>query len=238
MIWTVIPAIVLTSLVVVGIYRWLQITGANPPDARVIEITGKQFNWLYRYPGADNELGPVEFAYTSSDNLAGIDFNQKSSHDDFMPLEMHVEVGKPVMLRIRALDVIHNVGIPFFRVKMDAIPGITNRFVFTPTATTAEMREKTGNPDFNFEIACDQLCGRGHFSMRGLIVVDSPEEFKKWQTSQVSYYESQIKGKDAEKSFHDRVAEVKKKAEEKKKGSHGHGHDQENSAEQEHNEQS
>jgi len=215
--WTVIPAIVLTTLVVIGLYRWFQITGPEPAGSMVVEITGKQFNWMYRYPGKDGKLGPNRFEYITDANLVGIDFNNADSRDDFMPTEMHFVVNKPVLLKIKSRDVIHDVGIPWFRVKMDAVPGITTRFWFIPTVTTAEMRQKTGNPDFTYEIACDQLCGKGHFGMKGMVVVETQEEYNKWAASQTSFYDAVVKGTDEEKKFEQLAAEVKKADEEKAK---------------------
>lgn len=207
--WTVIPAIVLTTLVVIGLYRWFQITGPEPKDSDVVEITGKQFNWMLRYPGKDGKMGANQFEYITEGNGVGIDFNDANSKDDFMPNEMHLVVNKPVLLKIKARDVIHDVGIPWFRVKMDAVPGITTRFWFTPTVTTAEMKQKTGNPDFVYEIACDQLCGKGHFGMKGTIVVETQEEFDKWSASQQSFYDAVIKGTAEEKKFADLSEQLK-----------------------------
>ena len=93
---------------------------------------------------------------------------------------MHVVVNKPVKLVINSQDVIHDVGLPHFRMKMDAVPGTPTTLWFTPTITTEEMKKKTGNPDFVYEIACDQMCGKGHFTMRGVIVVETQEEYNTW----------------------------------------------------------
>jgi len=96
---------------------------------------------------------------------------------------MHLVVGKPVQLVIGAKDVIHDVGLVHFRLKMDAVPGTPTTMWFTPKFTTKEMKQKTGNPDFVYEISCDQLCGKGHWSMRGTIVVETQEEFDAWVAS-------------------------------------------------------
>jgi cytochrome c oxidase subunit 2 len=95
--------------------------------------------------------------------------------------------GVPVQLKIRARDVLHSVFMPHFRVKMDAVPGMPTTFWFTPTKTTEEMRSELGNPDFNYELACTEVCGRGHFGMRKLIIVHEPEDFKKWLKEQESF---------------------------------------------------
>lgn len=220
MIWTVIPAIVLTVLVIYGLYRWFQITSPPPQDAAVVEITGKQFAWMVRYPGTDGKLGERKFEFIddANSNGLGIDWTDPNSKDDILPTEMHLVVGKPVLLRIGARDVIHDVGIPYFRVKMDAVPGIPTRFWFTPTITTNDMRVKLGKPEFNFEIACDQLCGSGHYGMRFVIVVDTQEDYDKWMATQKPYYETVIKDTEYGKTF----AQVKSDIEAKKNAKSEH----------------
>jgi cytochrome c oxidase subunit 2 len=102
--------------------------------------------------------------------------------------ELHIVVGKPVKLLINSRDVIHDVGLPHFRIKMDAVPGITTQLSFTPTITTEEMKKITHNPDFVYEIACDQLCGKGHYSMRGTVIVETQAEHDAWLAKQQTYY--------------------------------------------------
>lgn len=189
-IWTVIPAIALTILVAFGLKHWFQLTSEAPKDAAVVEITGKQFNWIFRYPGKDGALGRRDFKKIdpAAGNELGLDWNDPLNKDDFMPTEMHLVVGKPVKLVIGSRDVIHDVGLPHFRMKMDAVPGIPTTLWFTPKYTTKQMKEKTGNPDFTYEISCDQMCGSGHYSMRGVIVVETQEEFDKWVAGQKSTY--------------------------------------------------
>ncbi len=189
LIWTTVPAIFLTVLVVFGLKYWFKITGDAPKDSIVIEVTGHQFAWEFRYPGADNVLGKTNFKlYTAKNNL-GVDFNDPASLDDIhVNTTMHVPVGVPVKLVIHSQDVIHDVGLPHFRMKMDAVPGIPTTEWFTPKITTAAMREKTHNPDFNFEISCDQLCGASHYAMRGVIIVETMEEYKKWLAEQKPEY--------------------------------------------------
>jgi cytochrome c oxidase subunit 2 len=101
---------------------------------------------------------------------------------------MHLPVGKPVKLVINAQDVIHDVGLSHFRLKMDAVPGIPTTMWFTPKYTTEEMKKRTGNPNFVYEISCDQMCGKGHFSMRGVIVVETEAQYKKWLADQKPEY--------------------------------------------------
>jgi cytochrome c oxidase subunit 2 len=189
-IWTVIPAIVLTVLVGFGLYYWFQITGEAPKNAQVVEVTGSQFKWEFRYPGKDGKLGRKYFKEIdeAKANPLGQIWNDPDNHDDVVASqEMHVVVNKPVKLIINAKDVIHDVGLAHFRMKMDAVPGMPTTMWFTPKYTTREMKEKYGQ-DFTYEISCDQMCGKGHYSMRGTIVVESEAEFKVWLAKQTPQY--------------------------------------------------
>lgn len=189
LIWTVVPAVFLTVLVVFGLKYWFKITGDAPKDSIVVEVTGHQFAWEFRYPGADKVLGKKNYKLTTAKNNLGVDFDDPASLDDIhVNTILHIPVGVPLKMVINSQDVIHDVGLPHFRLKMDAVPGIPTTQWFTPNITTAEMRKKTGNPDFVFEIACDQMCGPNHFAMRGIIVVETMEEYKKWLAEQTPEY--------------------------------------------------
>jgi cytochrome c oxidase subunit 2 len=189
LLWTTVPAIFLTVLVVFGLKYWFKITGDAPKDAIVVEVTGHQFAWEFRYPGADNILGKKNFKLTTSKNNLGVDFDDPASQDDIhVTSTMHVPVNVPVKMVIGSQDVIHDVGLPHFRLKMDAVPGIPTTQWFTPKITTAKMRDITHNPDFTYEISCDQLCGANHFAMRGIIIVETIEEYKKWLAEQKPEY--------------------------------------------------
>jgi len=183
-IWTIVPAVVLTALVVYGLFVWNNVMKPAPENAEIIEVMGYQFAWKVRYPGKDGELGAHDFRLIDATNEFGLDFKDRMAFDDFTPREMHLPKGKPVEFRIRARDVLHSVFAPHFRLKMDAVPGMPTRFWFIPTKSTADMRIETGNPDFNYEIACAEVCGRGHFSMRLLVVVDEPADYEKWKAEQ------------------------------------------------------
>ena len=125
----------------------------------------------------------------ANSNPAGQLWEDPANQDDvFVEQEMHLVVGKPVQLVIGAKDVIHDVGLVHFRLKMDAVPGTPTSMWFTPTYTTKEMKAKTGDPDFVYELSCDQLCGKGHWSMRGVIVVETQEEFDAWLASKKPQY--------------------------------------------------
>lgn len=192
-LWTTIPAIVLIILGVVGLRDWFVVTGPPPSNAMVVQIVGKQFNWVIRYPGPDGILGKTDFRLISdATNVLGLDWNDPAAKDDIIIQngEMHLVKGTPVQLVVDSRDVIHDVGLPHFRMKVDAVPGITTTMWFTPTITTDSMKTITKNPDFVYEIACDQLCGNGHYSMRGTVVVQSKAAFNAWLGSQGSYYSS------------------------------------------------
>lgn len=185
LIWTTVPAIFLTVLVVFGLKYWFKMTGEAPKDAIVVEVTGHQFGWEFRYPGGDKVLGRKDYKLTKGANNLGVDFDDPASHDDIhVGATMHLPVGKPVKFVINAQDVIHDVGLPHFRLKMDAVPGIPTTLWFTPLYTTEQMKEITGNPNFTYEISCDQMCGKGHFSMRGVIIVESEADYNKWLAQQ------------------------------------------------------
>jgi cytochrome c oxidase subunit 2 len=182
LIWTVIPAVVMALLVFTGWKAWRDIMAEAPENAQVFEIVGKQFNWIARYPGVDNnKLGSFNYKLIDNNNETGIDYTDEASFDDFVSTsELHIPVNKPILLKIRARDVLHSVFIPHLRVKMDAVPGMPTRFQFTADKTTDEMKNITGNPNFTYEIACTEVCGQGHFSMRIRLVVESEASWQAW----------------------------------------------------------
>ncbi len=191
MIWTVVPAIVLTILISFGLVYWYQITGAAPENAATVEIVGSQFKWEYRYPGKDGVLGKKSYKLIdeAKDNPLGLIWEDAAAQDDIVSGgPMYLVVNKPVRLVIGAKDVIHSVGLPHFRLKMDAVPGTPTTLWFTPIKTTKDMIKETGNENFVFEIACDQMCGNGHTGMRGEIMVVTQEEYDQWMATQKPQY--------------------------------------------------
>jgi cytochrome c oxidase subunit 2 len=190
-IWTVIPAIALTVLVGFGLFYWFKITGNAPKNAMVVEVTGKQFGWEFRYPGKDSILGKKYFKMVSDSakNPLGQLWDDPANHDDvYVTQEMHLVVNRPVKLVINSKDVIHDVGLVHFRMKMDAVPGTPTTMWFTPRFTTKEMIEKSGNPKFVYELSCDQMCGKGHTGMRGIVTVETQEEFDAWISNRTPQY--------------------------------------------------
>lgn len=300
--WTVIPTIVLTGLVVFGLQAWTSIMGKASEDAIVFEITGQQFFWTSRYPGADGKLGPRDYNLICADNPLGIvtreyvehrlnilkgnealgvtgeietlemrkealpalisakedeisqrpnrykvdilkdelalledeleeiddhilrreqtieriekkyteDYYMANSdgmtwgYDDILPSQLHLPVNHEALAKITALDVLHDFFVPHMKVKMDAVPGMPTSFKFTPTVTTVEMRDilsknpvwqkvKDGDTDplwknFNYEVACAELCGVGHSAMKYIMVIETEEEYQAWLDSQVPFW--------------------------------------------------
>jgi cytochrome c oxidase subunit II len=186
LIWTVVPAIIMALMVFTGWRAWRDIMSEAPQGAQEFEIIGKQFNWIARYPGVDNnKLGAYNYKLIDNNNDTGIDFSDENSFDDFTSTsELHIPVNKPILLKIRARDVLHSVFIPHMRVKMDAVPGMPTRFWFVADKTTDEMKNITNNQNFTYEIACTEVCGRGHFGMRLRLVVEDEATWKAWCASQ------------------------------------------------------
>ena len=223
LIWTVVPAITLAVLIIFGIKTWTSIM-SKPEGANMVkvEVSGQQWGWTLRYPGADAEFGDVDVRRIGGDNILGVDMEDKRTADDFMHDSLVVPKGAIVDMKIRSRDVLHSVYLPHFRVKMDAVPGMDTRFHFVPTQTTAEFRENLkkenaywGQLDtivsksynvgdtmpngivataqtvvtdsifkadsFDFELACAEVCGRGHFSMRRVVVVMEPADYEAWR---------------------------------------------------------
>ena len=217
-VWTGIPALVMTFLVVKGLVVWNDVMADVGVDEDVIEIeaTGYQFAWDIRYPGPDNKLGEKNYTLiTQGVNPLGQNWEDSSNHDDFIADEIYLPVNKKVRVRITAKDVLHNFYLPHFRVKMDAVPGLPSYFIFTPTVTTEEFRERLrenknwqglsdpSDPEsptkweaFDYELACAELCGKGHYSMKKIVKIVSEAEYNAWLEKQNSYYMTNIRNTD------------------------------------------
>jgi|694.fasta_scaffold81181_2 cytochrome c oxidase subunit 2 len=184
LLWTVIPAIVLTILVVRGLLIWDEMMDNKNEKARNIEIYAYQFGWNARYAGADNKLGSHNFREVGKVNALGVDTNDVNAHDDVITNELHLEVNQPVDFAFRAKDVIHSAYLPHFRVQMNVVPGLPTRFAFKPTVTTAEMRTKMNKPEFDYVLLCNKICGGAHYRMKMKVVVHTKEDYKKWMKTQ------------------------------------------------------
>lgn len=189
-IWTIVPAIVLTYLVLMGFFTWRSIFyKAEDPKNRAIsiEVTSSQFLWDIRYPGPDAVIGKRNYKLTTAINGLGIDFNDKNSIDDLLADEIVLPVNKPVRFILSSKDVIHSFYMPHFRVQLNTVPGMTSYFEFTPTITTEEMRTKTNDPKFNYILLCSKICGTNHFNMQKNVRVVSEGEYKEWLAAQQPY---------------------------------------------------
>jgi cytochrome c oxidase subunit 2 len=150
--------------------RWTTVPdrGKNPLEVRVV---AEQFAWNIQYPGADGIFGRRDIKLVTSSNPLGLDPSDPRGKDDVVTLnQLHMQVGRPMLIHLSSKDVIHSFFLPYMRVKQDAIPGIEVAIHFTPV--------KEGEKDF--EIACAQLCGLGHYRMRGQYAVHNKAGFDRW----------------------------------------------------------
>ena len=188
--WTIIPAIALTVLVLMGFFIWRGITNIPKDEmanAIQVDVTAQQFSWEVRYGGKDNESGRKNYKLIGSlnglNNL-GLDLSDKRNYDDLKVSEIVLPVGKSVRFTIGSKDVLHSFYMPHFRVQMNAVPGMPTFFQFTPRVTTAEMQEKTNDPNFQYHLLCAKICGGSHYNMKFAVRVVSEKEYQKWLAEQ------------------------------------------------------
>lgn len=254
LIWTVIPAIVLAVIIILGLKTWNDIMGDPSDDAVIVELYSKQFDWTARYSGSDNALGHSDYKLNAGVNPLGvitsetieaklkeiddeiirlktniddstqiftdeamyqmeakverfgriknrilelaadkeehIDSINALAYDDFIVKgEMHLKVGQEYFFTFRSQDVIHSAYFPHFRAQMNTVPGMRTSFKFKPTITTAEMRDKKNDPEFDYVLLCNKICGTAHSNMQMKIVVDTEEEYEKWVAEQKLFVE-------------------------------------------------
>ena len=175
---TVATAIGVALMLTPGLFVWNQFVNV-PEDAHVVEAVGQQWHWSFRYPGADGKLGQVDNERISIDNPFGVDPEDPRGQDDIVVSspEAHIPIDKPVKFLLRSKDVLHDFAVAQFRVKMDLVPGMDTFLWLTPT--------RNGR----FEILCEELCGVGHHTMRGAVVVESQEDFDGWMSRQRTFAE-------------------------------------------------
>ena len=183
LIWTVIPTIVLTGVIIYGLKTWDETMNVDTSDAKVIELYSEQFKWTARSSGQDNKLGDSDFRLVTDENAIGVDMQDKNSLDDKLLREVHLVVDKPVLLKFRSRDVIHSAFLPHFRVQMNCVPGLITQFAFTPTKTTKQMKKEEGE-DFEYVLLCNKICGSAHYNMQMSFVVETQEEYDAWISSQ------------------------------------------------------
>lgn len=209
-IWTTVPAIFLCVLVGFGLYYWFEITGEAPKNSVEVEVTGKQFGWIFRYKGKDETFGKKYFRQINEEtNPLGLIWDDNAAKDDIVVQQtMVIPVGQPVKLIIGSRDVIHDVGLVHFRLKMDAVPGTPTTMWFTPLYTTDSMKLITKNPDFEYEISCDQMCGNSHYAMKGIIKVVSKADFIMWRAQQKAAYAAVMPAAETPKAATDTAAKA------------------------------
>ncbi|MGJ5641776.1 cytochrome c oxidase subunit II [Formosa sp. S-31] len=222
-IWTIIPVITLAGLIIYGLFTWTSIMNINEDDDPiVVELYAQQFNWKARYAGADNTLGNANVRLIDIDkaNILGVDESDPNAQDDIITSELHLPVGKPVLFKMRSQDVLHSAYMPHFRAQMNCVPGMITQFSFTPTITTAEMRQ---NPDmvdkvahinkirqenskelvaeggealdayeFDYLLLCNKICGKSHYNMQMKIIVETEEEYNAWLKEQKVFKNSLV----------------------------------------------
>jgi cytochrome c oxidase subunit 2 len=213
-LWTVVPAIVLTVLVLLGFFTWRGITNISEADQKKalnIEVTGEQFKWTVRYAGSDNQVGLRNYKLTTPTNNLGIDFRDQKSWDDKIAGDIVLPVNRSVRFTINSKDILHSFYIPEFRVQMNAVPGMPTYFQFTPKYTTEEMREKTNNPTYDYVLLCAKICGSGHYNMQVKVKVVSEQEYQEWLVQQPLFYNDDVK-KEMQMASQKAAAETNKMA--------------------------
>lgn len=168
MVWTIVPGVILFILAIVQISTWMEIKSELPKADLTVRVFAKQFEWNFGYQGPDGEF-----------------LTDDTEDDAFTINELHVPVDKNVVLEMRSQDVLHSLFMPNLRFKQDLVPGITIRNWFQATKTTEQARKDRGNPKFNYEIACAELCGISHHEMRARIIIHSEKSFKRWLADNV-----------------------------------------------------
>jgi len=182
LIWTVIPTIVLTGVIIFGLKTWDETMNVDTSEAKVIEVYSEQFKWTARSSGEDNKLGNSNFKLVTAENAIGVDMQDQNSLDDKLLREVHLVVGEPVLLKFRSRDVIHSAFLPHFRVQMNCVPGLITQFAFTPTKTTKQMKQEEGE-DFEYVLLCNKICGSAHYNMQMSFIVETQEEYDAWIAS-------------------------------------------------------
>jgi cytochrome c oxidase subunit II len=162
-------------LIFYAIPAWAVRVRDFPPEneAVVVRVVGEQFAWNVQYPGADGKFGKTDIKLVSADNPLGLDRTDQNAKDDITTInQLNLPIDRPVLVHLMSKDVIHSFGLYEMRVKQDAIPGLQIPVWFVP------------NRVGEYEIACSQLCGLGHFRMRGFMTVQTAADFRQWMTEQ------------------------------------------------------
>ena len=179
--WLVLlTSVGVAAMLTPGLFAWAKFIDV-PKDAAVVEVVGRQWNFNYRFPGEDGVLGTVDARFVSDTNPFGINPDDPNGRDDILisTQELHIPVGKPIKMELRALDVLHDFTVPQMRSKMNMAPGLVTYLWYTPT--------RIGK----FDAFCEQLCGIGHYAMRATVVVDDEATFQKWKAGFPTFAQTQ-----------------------------------------------
>lgn len=235
-VWTIIPVIVLSGLILYGMYAWNNIMFVNDEEEVIyVELYAKQFGWDIRYAGQDNTLGKANVRFIEGINVVGVDMADPNAQDDIMARELVLPKGKKVVLKMRSQDVLHSAYMPHFRAQMNCVPGMITQFAFVPTITTAEFREdaatvkKVNNInklrmersqaliakgeealdpyEFDYLLLCNKICGASHYNMQAKIVVVEEDEFNNWLKDQTTLGEQIAAAKAADEPKVEEVVE-------------------------------
>ena len=207
MIWTIVPAVALTFIIIFGLKYWNEIMAdANDPNKITIELYAKQFDWTARYTGKDGKLGTTDFKQIAGSNPVGMDTTDALGNDDILVKnEFHIPVGREIELVMRSRDVIHSAYLPHFRAQMNCVPGLITAFKFKPIKTTEEMRKdpyviqmmaginkqraEFGDPpvEFDYLLLCNKICGASHYNMQMNVIVESEKDYNAWLAKQKAF---------------------------------------------------
>jgi cytochrome c oxidase subunit 2 len=191
--WLEVGVAIAEAILLIGfsIPLWGQRINEFPPESEseVIRVVAQQFAWNFWYPGEDGLFGAQNLELLDEEtNPLGLDRSDPAAADDITTInQLHVPVDKPIIIYVSSKDVIHSFNLPNMRIKQDAIPGLQIPLWFEATKTTEQMREQTGNPEYTYEIACAQLCGNSHYTMRGFLTVETQEQYEAWLAEEASF---------------------------------------------------
>jgi len=201
--WTITPTVVLSILIIYGLYTWNNVQDLSEAEnPLIVEVYAKQFQWEARYAGADNELGSGHVDFIEGVNTMGVDMTDQRSADDIPTRELHLPKGRKVIFKFRSQDVMHSAYMPHFRAQVNCVPGMVTSFGFTPTLTTQEMRanedtkakfeaintlrESEGKEpvEFDYLLLCNKICGASHYNMQMKVIVEEEQDFNNWLKEQ------------------------------------------------------
>ena len=170
-----------------GLKTWDSTMLVDTSNANVMEVYARQFDWTARYAGEDNQLGNSHYTLIAGINTLGVDSVDPRSLDDKIVREIHLPIDEQVLMKFRSQDVIHSAYLPHFGVQMNCVPGMNTQFAFTPIKTTDQMREELGDPEFDYVLLCNKICGAAHYNMQIKVIVESKEQYESWLKEQITF---------------------------------------------------